>query len=425
MGIFADWLNRRRQKNFIQTMSLSDSKLLEFLGIDQTNTKAISEATYYTCIRLLAETIGKLPWHYYQDTDNGRIRAKATDMSELLTLRPNPYMTPSSFWQTTEQLCQEYGNAFVWVESEIVRRGRYGGDVHWKNLWIMRPQDVTIWIDDKGIFGEQNALHYQYTNPNTGESVMLDASEVLHFKTWYSKDGGITGEPIRVILRETIDTLGQSQKVLNNQYKQGMTASMVMQYTGDLDDERIKKLQKKFADKLTSPENAGKVVPIPIGLQLQKLDQTFADSQFYELKKYTATQIAAAFGIAPVFLGIYEKASYASSEAQMLQFLVNTMAPRIKMYEEEVNWKCLLQSERQAGFFYRMNEGALLRTDSKTQEEIIVGYVNNGVYTPNEARRLLQLPDGEGGDVLMCNGNYIPITQVGAQYNNSSVIDGG
>lgn len=70
-----------------------------------------------------------------------------------------------------------------------------------------------------------------------------------------------------------------------------------------------------------------------------------------------------------------------------------------------------------------MNEGALLRTDSKTQEEIIVGYVNNGVYTPNEARRLLQLPDGEGGDVLMCNGNYIPITQVGAQYNNSSVID--
>lgn len=351
MGIFADWLNRRRQKNFIQTMSLSDSKLLEFLGIDQTNTKAISEATYYTCIRLLAETIGKLPWHYYQDTDNGRIRAKATDMSELLTLRPNPYMTPSSFWQTTEQLCQEYGNAFVWVESEIVRRGRYGGDVHWKNLWIMRPQDVTIWIDDKGIFGEQNALHYQYTNPNSGETVMLDASEVLHFKTWYSKDGGITGEPVRVILRDTIDTLGQSQKVLNNQYKQGMTASMVMQYTGDLDDERIKKLQKKFADKLTSPENAGKVVPIPIGLQLQKLDQSFADSQFYELKKYTATQIAAAFGIAPVFLGIYEKASYASSEAQMLQFLVNTMAPRIKMYEEEVNWKCLLQSERQAGFF--------------------------------------------------------------------------
>ena len=46
--------------------------------------------------------------------------------------------------------------------------------------------------------------------------------------------------------------------------------------------------------------------------------------------------------------------------------------------------------------------------------------VQNGVYTPNEGREFLDLPDKEGGDVLMCNGNYIPITKIGSQYGNTA-----
>ena len=42
--------------------------------------------------------------------------------------------------------------------------------------------------------------------------------------------------------------------------------------------------------------------------------------------------------------------------------------------------------------------------------------VNNGIYTPNEARNYLDMPSKDGGDVLVMNGNYIPITDVGKQY---------
>lgn len=38
------------------------------------------------------------------------------------------------------------------------------------------------------------------------------------------------------------------------------------------------------------------------------------------------------------------------------------------------------------------------------------------IYTPNEARSLLDLPAEVGGDSLYANGNYIPITDVGKQY---------
>ena len=68
------------------------------------------------------------------------------------------------------------------------------------------------------------------------------------------------------------------------------------------------------------------------------------------------------------------------------------------------------------GFFYKHNEKVILRTDSKTQMDNLAKAVNNGIYMPNEAREYLDMPQAEGGDVLVMNGNYIPITQVGQQY---------
>ena len=120
----------------------------------------------------------------------------------------------------------------------------------------------------------------------------------MHFKTWYSLDG-ITGEPVRKILKDTVGGALESQRFMNKLYEQGLTASMAMQYTGDLDDDRVKRLKRKFADKLSGPENAGKVIPVPLGLTLTPLKMSLTDAQFFELKKYSALQIAGAFGIKP------------------------------------------------------------------------------------------------------------------------------
>ena len=76
----------------------------------------------------------------------------------------------------------------------------------------------------------------------------------------------------------------------------------------------------------------------------------------------------------------------------------------------------LLPQEITDEYFYKFNEKAILRTDSKTQMENLAKAVNNGIYKPNEARDYLDLPAEKGGDILMVNGNYIPITDVGKQY---------
>lgn len=394
---------------------LNSEGLLEWLGIDSRNKNLISEVTYYTCMKMLSETMGKLPLKYYQETERGRIRAEPDEMTRLLTVRPNPIMTPTTMWSAVEMNCQHYGNAFVWIRRTFERK-KYGGTYKPLDLWLMQSSYVTVLMDDVGIFGGKGKLYYQYSDPKSGEQYLLKSEDVMHFKTWYSLDG-IMGEPVRKILQDTVGGALESQSFMNKLYEQGLTASMAMQYVGDLDERRRKQLENKFAKALTGPKNAGKVIPVPIGLQLTPLEISLTDAQFFELKKYSALQIAGAFGIKPNQINNYEKSSYANSETQQLAFLVDTMAYRLKMYEEEINFKTLPTQTQKDGFFYKFNEKAILRADSQTQMENLAKAVNNGIYTQNEAREYLDKPAKEGGDTLMVNGNYIPITMVGNQYD--------
>ena len=377
------------------TVDMDDDELKEWLGITGTKPDVEKEVTYYTCLKMLSETIGKVPLKYYQETPKGRIRAEPSKITRLLTVRPNTIMTPTTLWTTTEMNCQHYGNGYIWMRGTFERE-KYGGHYKVLDLWPMQANCVTVYMDDVGVFGGKGKLYYQYNDPKTGEQYLFRSSEVMHFKTWYSLNG-IMGKSVREILQDTVGGALESQNFMNNLYRQGLSASMALQYVGDLEESKIKALQKKFADKLSGPKNAGRVIPVPIGLQLTPLKMNLTDAQFFELKKYSALQIAGAFGIKPNQINNYEKSSYSNSETQQLAFLVDTALYRLKMYEEEINAKVLSLKEEENGFFYKFNEKAILRTDTKTQMEMLKDAVNNGIYKPNEARRYVKAAAGDSG----------------------------
>ena len=89
-------------------------QLAKWLGIDSEAPKALQETTYYTCLKVLSETMGKLPLKCYVEDDNGgRVRAPTDRSIDRLLYRPNTYMTPATFWTTMEANCQHYGNAYA------------------------------------------------------------------------------------------------------------------------------------------------------------------------------------------------------------------------------------------------------------------------------------------------------------------------
>lgn len=393
--------------------TLNSQSFLESLGLRRKR-KPTSEVTYFTCLKMLSETLAKMPIKYYQKTDRGIVEADQTDTSKLLTKRPNPFMTPTTFWNTVEINRNHYGNAYVYMRKKFIRQ-RYGGEFRIIDLWVMQSNCVQIVVDDAGIFAGVGRLWYVYTDPTSGRRYVFSTDEVMHFKTSFSFDG-ITGLPVQQILKDTVSGASASQEFMNGMYESGLTAKATLEYTGELNEGAKEALRKSFEEFGSGAKNVGKILPVPLGMKLTPLDIKLTDSQFFELKKYTALQIAAAFGVKPNQINDYSKSSYANSELQQLSFYVDTELFVIKQYEEEINYKMLTEEEQDDGYYYKFNEKVLFRTDSKTQMSYLKEGVAGSIMMSNEARRKLDLPDAEGGDVLLANGNVIPLTQAGAAY---------
>lgn len=418
MNIFSRFFKSFKNLISSTTTNVADMQseaLLEWLGISRTPKKLLSEVTYFTCLKMLSETLGKMPIKFYQETEKGIEKAKPNAAYKLLRNRPNHLMTPSTFWAAVEQNRNHYGNGYVWLRREF-KPQRFGGTYDIEDMWVMPSDSVQVLVDDVGYFDGAGSLWYIYTDRYTGNQYFFRSHEVLHFKTSFSFDG-ILGAPVKDILKATVEGGLESQTFMNNLYKSGLTGSAVLEYVGDLDQDAKERLVKGFEDFANGSVNAGKIIPVPLGMKLVPLNIKLTDSQFFELKKFNSLQIAGAFGIKPNQINNYEKSSYANSEMQQLSFYVDTELFILKQYEEEINYKMLSPEELDESYFYKFNEKVLLRTDSKTQMEVLAKAVDSGIYKRNEARELLDRPIAEGGDVLTVNGNTIPVTQVGVQWN--------
>ena len=401
-----------RFKKVKNTADLSEwYKLADFLGIDKNmDDDAKAEATYFACLKILSESVGKLPFKLYKKTKKqGVIEATDKAIYNVVRNRPNRFMTSTNFWAKIEEHRNHYGNAYALIDG-------YGEKTQ---LVVLDSSKMQIWYDDAKLLSEVPDVWYLYSNG--GKTLQFSSEEILHFKTSITSDDGIEGLAVRKILASTIQGNQKAQKMQNALYDSGFTAKAVVQYTGNLKDDSVKNFLMNIERYAKGEVDAGKgLVPIPLGTQLTPLNTKLGDNEFLELKKYSALQIAAAFGIKPVQINDYSKSIYASSEAQNLAFLVDTLLFILKQYEEELNFKLLSDKEIKQGYYFKFNTGMLLRADLKTQVESLTKGISSFLYTPNEARAYLDLEAKEGGDELIGNGSTIKVGQIGMQYKNSS-----
>ena len=365
----------------------------------------LSEITYFNCLKVLSESLGKMPC-YLMDSDKRRITEHKTTW--LLTVKPNEIFTPAQLFTFLEFNRNHYGNAYVYINRDE------GGEI--EGLYPLEPRCVQIWINNSSSFTER-PYYYFYTDTRTGKSYYFKPEEILHFKSWLTDESGLVGKSVREILATSFAGAKASTKFLNELYSNGLTASAVVKYSGDLKRES----QDRLLDEIIaqSKEKGRRLITLPIGFDLQKLDMSLADSQFFELKKFTSLQIAAAFGISPDQINDLTKSSYASSAAQQLAFLQNTLLYIITNYEQELKCKLLTRKEILSGLNFKFNVNVLLRANPEIQAEIIQKLVQNSIYSINEAREFLDKPACEDGDTRIVNGSYVKLSDIGKAYERN------
>lgn len=407
MGVFTRWRGYRK-KSATTEEQMTLNQLLSWLGVHGVAEGELSEATYYACIKVLSEGIGKLPLRLMQATpDKGVVPAREHNLYRMLNERPNRFMSSSVFWTYMEYCRNHYGNAYALIDTS---------DPEHPQLWPLDPRSMKVWYDNARLLKNVPDVYYVYST--SAGPVTYGSEEVLHFKAHQTLDG-LVGVSVREQLASTIQGNIKAQKMVNKMYESGMTAKAVLQYTGSLKDASVEQLTRgieAYAKGEMRARGIENIIPMPLGMQLTPLSLKLADNQFLEVKQYSALQIAAAFGVKPNQVGDYTKNSYASAEAQQISFLVDTLLFNIKQYEEELSWKLLSDQEAARGMIAKFNTAVLLRADQQTQISTLSTAVSSFLMTPNEARERLDLPHKEGGDALLGNGAAIPVQYAGSQY---------
>lgn len=53
--------------------TMKEESFLEWLGVKRKNKDVMAEVTYFTCLKMMSETLAKIPWKYYQKQTKGSL----------------------------------------------------------------------------------------------------------------------------------------------------------------------------------------------------------------------------------------------------------------------------------------------------------------------------------------------------------------
>ena len=165
--------------------------------------------------------------------------------------------------------------------------------------------------------------------------------------------------------------------------------------------------------------DGGGIAVIGADMTFTPITMSASDAQLLETRHFNVEEIARFYGISPTLLGDLTKSSYATFEATSLDFLTNSLQPRLTNIEQELNVKLLSRREKQVqGMHFAFETEDLLRCTKTEMAGYYRDMINNGVMSVNEVRRKLDFEPVEGGEEHYIQLNMTTLT--GVQNNNNN-----
>ncbi len=390
------WFRPRNQTNTLTTSQELEQALRTVFagGVSKSGTNvtpetAMRQATVYACIRVIADSIAHLPLVVYRRDGEKRIPQRKKRIYQLLHDRPNEWQTSFEWRELLARDIEMRGNGY----SLIVRNARGEPD----ELIRVHPDLMEPMQDEKTL-----KITYAYTKPD-GRKVSLTQKEVFHVRG--PGDNGLSGmDPIRYF-RETIGDAISQQEHGSRFFSNGAKPLGVLEVPMGvkIGDAATAALRADFESAYSGGENAHKTAILPGGLTYKPVTISMQNAQFIESRQFSRTEIAAIFRVPPHKVGDLSRATFSNIEHQALEFVVDSLMPRLVRFEQAISRDLLNDS----ALFAKFNVAALLRGDFKSRQEGLQIQRRNGVVSANEWRALEDFNprDDDGGNAYIIEAN--------------------
>jgi HK97 family phage portal protein len=272
-----------------------------------------SNAIGYRSVRMIAEAAAALPWLLYEGE-------KEWAEHELLTLlaRPNHGQPGREFFEMLFGFLLVAGNAYVEkVELDGVAR----------ELYALRPDRVRAVASANGW---PEAFEYSVN----GQSVRLPRENVLHLKLFNPLNDHYGMSPLEAAQR-SIDTHNAASAWNKAMLDNSARPSGALVYAagdGQLTAEQFERLKRELESSYQGASNAGRPMVLEGGLDWKEMGFSPKDMEFIESKNAAAREIALAFGVPPMLLGIPGDntfANYAEANRTLWRQTVLPLAGRV------------------------------------------------------------------------------------------------
>ena len=369
-----------------------------------TERSAMQMTAVYSCVRILSEAIAGLPVHLYRyDGSGGKEKATTHPLYFLLHDEPNPEMTSFVFRETLMTHLLLWGNAYA----QIIRNGK--GEV--VALYPLMPNRMTVDRDADG------HLYYEYQTSQDeahtmdGSRVRLLPSDVLHIPG-LGFDGLMGYSPI-AMAKNAIGMAIACEEYGAKFFANGATPGGILEHPGVVKDpERVR---ESWNSAFGGSANANKVAVLEEGMKYTPISISPEQAQFLETRKFQINEIARIFRIPPHMIGDLEKSSFSNIEQQSLEFVKYTLDPWVCRWEQSMQ-RALLSMDAKKEYFLKFNVDGLLRGDYQSRMNGYATGRQNGWMSANDIRELENLdriPEEEGGDLYLINGNMTKLKDAG------------
>lgn len=354
---------------------------------------SLNVVAHLACIRANAQAVAQMPLHLFkEDANGGRVRIDHP-LADVVCRSPNYDHTALEFWEGMVAWLLARGNAFALID-------RTGSRV--SSLTLLPAELVEVFRDQDG------NLRYRYYD--RGKLVELPEQSVFHIRG-FGFGGDVGLDPIRY----GAQTLGinlAAEEAAANVLQDGLTPALVWKAPVETTPEQGQQL-KEILDQYTGANNVAKnmilpgIEPIPISINPDAL-------QLLSSRRLNVELTCMLNGTPPAIIGFAAENTTqwgTGIEALQLQWLSGAINPIARRIEQRIRKQLLGPSDR--GIYAEFNRESLLQMDSAAKANYISKMINAGNMTIAESRRKTNDAFKEGTDVILVNGNMLPLDKLG------------
>ena len=279
----------------------------------------------YRCVRLIAETANRVPLVV---SENGK-RLDEHPLASLLA-RPNGRQSGGEMLEAVYAYLQTAGNAYL-------QAGVVDGEI--KGLFCLRPDRMKVVAGSDGW-----PVGYDYSAGGRTMRLRQDVEpvpSVLHMALFHPMDDHYGMAPLEAAQTsmDIHNAAGEWNKALLDNAARPSGALVYSAAGQNLTQDQFDRLKSELEDNFSGASNAGRPMLLEGGLDWKTIALSPRDMDFIEAKHAAARDIALAFGVPPMLLGIPGDNTYANlAEANRALWRQTLIRLVLRVAEELSNW---------------------------------------------------------------------------------------